>query len=95
MPYIANDKRRAQLEQALEVLTFGGMTDGETVFCMFYLMVHKLHVQKATFEYRSRVAGLATSLDQEFRRRFLAGYEGSKLLENGDVLPRMMGLDNE
>lgn len=82
MPYISHKLRDGFLngDQPTNV--------GELNFAITTLMIdYAVSKSKINYELLNGIIGAVESAKAEFQRRVVAGYEDSKIAENGDVYP--------
>lgn len=80
MPYIADDKRRADLDSGFEPVSAGELT-----YLLFRLVRGYWCSRPIGFQTASDILGALRSTQLEFERRLLAPYEDAKKADNRDV----------
>lgn len=92
MPYIASEKRRAQLGKRAEALGGDCGNGGELNFALTRTALAYLgaldSLAPAGYEDYAEVLAALEAVKLEFYRRALAPYEDVKIAENGDVYPQ-------
>ena len=91
MPYVKQEDRN-RLWKDLTPKTPGELNYVLKMFTLRYLAMK----EKLDYSALNEVVGVFESMKLEFYRRIVAGYEDSKIIENGDVyFPKQKEVTNE
>lgn len=83
MPYIADHKKRTELDYIVQQMGYLLKVDGDLNYLLFAFCVR--YVEPGYNSYKNFLGEL-NEVCAEVRRRLLATYENEKIKENGDVI---------
>ena len=87
MPYIPFERREALLHGAL------ADTSGELNYRFTRIMLDYLRTHNLSYQTINDINGALMGALTEFNRRVTAPYEDRKIVQNGDVYPRVVAPD--